>query len=125
MTEIPYGVQKSRLIERLAEVVTEKKSPLIADVRDESAEDVRVVIEPRSRTVDARVLMEHLFRLTELEARISLNLNVLVDGVVPRVIGLRRGAEAMARSSPRRAGPALAPPARARSTAGSKCWPAC
>ncbi len=88
VTEIPYGVQKSRLVERLAEVVTEKKSPLIADVRDESTEDVRVVIEPRSKTVDARVLMEHLFRLTELEARIPLNLNVLVDGVVPRVVGL-------------------------------------
>ena len=88
VTEIPYGVQKSRLIERLAEVVTEKKSPLIADVRDESTEDVRVVIEPRSRTVDPRVLMEHLFRLTELEARIPLNLNVLVDGVVPRVVSL-------------------------------------
>ncbi len=88
VTEIPYGVQKSRLIEHLAEVVTEKKSPLIADVRDESAEDVRVVIEPRSRSVDPNVLMEHLFRLTELESRIPLNLNVLVDGVVPRVVGL-------------------------------------
>ena len=88
VTEIPYGVQKSRLVERLAEVVNEKKSPLIADVRDESAEDVRVVIEPRSKTVDSRLLMEHLFRLTELEARIPLNLNVLVDGVVPRVVGL-------------------------------------
>ena len=88
VTEIPYGVQKSRLIERLAEVVTEKKSPLVADVRDESAEDVRVVIEPRSRNVDPKVMMEHLFRLTELESRIPLNLNVLVDGVVPRVVGL-------------------------------------
>ena len=88
VTEIPYGVQKSRLIERLAEVVNEKKSPLIADVRDESAEDVRVVIEPRARTVDAVTMMEHLFRLTELEARIPLNMNVLVDGVVPRVVGL-------------------------------------
>ena len=88
VTEIPYGVQKSRLIERLAEVVNEKKTPLIGDIRDESAEDVRVVIEPRSKSVDPAVLMAHLFRLTELEARIPLNLNVLVDGVVPRVIGL-------------------------------------
>ena len=81
-------MQKSRLIERLAEVVNEKKTPLIGDIRDESTEDVRVVIEPRSKTVDPAVLMEHLFRLTELEARIPLNLNVLVDGVVPRVVGL-------------------------------------
>ncbi len=88
VTEIPYGVQKSRLIERLAEVITEKKSPLVADVRDESAEDIRVVIEPRSRSVDPNVLMEHLFRLTELETRVPLNMNVLVDGVVPRVVGL-------------------------------------
>ena len=88
VTEIPYGVQKSRLIERLAEVITEKKSPLVADVRDESAEDIRVVIEPRSRSVDPKVMMEHLFRLTELETRVPLNMNVLVDGVVPRVVGL-------------------------------------
>ena len=88
VTEIPYGVQKSRLIERLAEVITEKKSPLVADVRDESAEDIRVVIEPRSRSVDPHVMMEHLFRLTDLETRVPLNMNVLVDGVVPRVVGL-------------------------------------
>ncbi len=88
VTEVPYGVQKSRLIERLAEVITEKKSPLVADVRDESAEDVRVVIEPRTKTVDPHVMMEHLFRLTELEVRVPLNMNVLVDGVVPRVVGL-------------------------------------
>ena len=88
VTEVPYGVQKSRLIERLAEVINEKKSPLIADVRDESAEDVRVVIEPRARNVDPAVMMEHLFRLTELEVRVPLNMNVLVDGVVPRVVGL-------------------------------------
>ena len=88
VTEVPYGVQKSRLIERLAEVINEKKSPLIADVRDESAEDVRVVIEPRARNVSPEVMMEHLFRLTELEVRVPLNMNVLVDGVVPRVVGL-------------------------------------
>ncbi len=88
VTEIPYGVQKSRLIEKLAELIGEKKLPLVADVRDESTEDVRVVIEPRSRTVVPALLMESLYRLTELEARIPLNMNVLVDGVVPRVIGL-------------------------------------
>ncbi len=86
--EVPYGIQKSRLVEKLAEVITEKKSPHIADVRDESTEDVRLVIEPRTRATNPNLLMEHLFRLTELEVRIPLNLNVLVDGVVPRVIGL-------------------------------------
>ncbi len=72
----------------MAELLQEKKLPLLADVRDESAEDVRVVLEPRSRSVDPVILMESLFRLTELEARISLNLNVLVGGLVPKVIGL-------------------------------------
>src|SRR5215213_382512 len=73
VTEIPYGVPKSRLIEKIAELLQEKKLPLLADVRDESAEDVRVVFEPRSRTVDPMVLMESLFRLTELESRIPMN----------------------------------------------------
>ena len=79
---------KARLIEKLADLLQEKKLPLLADVRDESAEDVRVVLEPRSRSVDPVLLMESLFRLSELEARVPLNLNVLVGGVVPRVIGL-------------------------------------
>ncbi len=88
ITEIPFGVQKSRLIEKLADLINEKKLPLVADVRDESTEDVRVVIEPRAKTVQPAVMMESLYRLTELEARVPLNMNVLVDGVVPRVIGL-------------------------------------
>ena len=89
VTEIPYGVPKSRLIEKIAELVGEKKLPLLADVRDESAEDVRVVLEPRARTVDPVVMMESLFRLTELEARIPLNINVLTQGgKVPKVLGL-------------------------------------
>jgi topoisomerase-4 subunit A len=88
VTEIPYLVQKSRLVEKIAELLNEKKLPLVADVRDESAEDVRLVIEPRSRTVDPELLMESLFRLTELESRIPLNLNVLVGGRVPKVVGL-------------------------------------
>ena len=88
VTEIPYGIPKGRLIEKMAELLQEKKLPLLADVRDESAEDVRVVLEPRSRTVDPVILMESLFRLTELETRIPLNLNVLVGGLVPKVIGL-------------------------------------
>lgn len=88
VTEIPYGIPKGRLIEKLAELLAEKKLPLLADVRDESAEDVRVVLEPRARSVDPVILMESLFKLSELEARVPLNLNVLVGGLVPRVIGL-------------------------------------
>ena len=88
ITEIPWLVQKSRLVEKLAELINEKKLPLVADVRDKSAEDIRLVIEPRSRSVDAELMMESLFKLTELEARISLNMNVLVKGRVPQVLGL-------------------------------------
>src|SRR5437868_10029318 len=88
ITEIPWLVQKSRLVEKIAELLNEKKLPLVGDVRDESAEDVRLVIEPKSRAVDPELLMESLFRLTELESRISLNLNVLMKGKVPRVVGL-------------------------------------
>jgi len=81
-------VQKSRLVEKLAELINEKKLPLVADVRDESAEDLRLVIEPRSRAVDAELLMESLFKLTELESRIPLNMNVLLKGRIPQVVGL-------------------------------------
>jgi topoisomerase-4 subunit A len=88
ITEIPWLVQKSRLVEKIAELLNDKKLPLVGDVRDESAEDVRLVIEPKSRAVDPELLMESLFRLTELESRIPLNLNVLVKGRVPRVPGL-------------------------------------
>jgi topoisomerase-4 subunit A len=88
ITEIPWLVQKSRLVERIAELINEKKLPLVADVRDESAEDVRLVIEPRARTVDPELLMESLFKLTELESRIPLNMNVLVKGRIPQVLGL-------------------------------------
>ena len=88
ITEIPWLVQKSRLVEKLAELINEKKLPLIADVRDELAEDIRLVIEPRSRSVDAELMMELLFKLTELESRIPLNMNVLVKGRVPQVLGL-------------------------------------
>src|SRR5271168_4535975 len=88
ITEIPWLVQKSRLVEKIAELLNEKKLPLVGDVRDESAEDVRLVIEPKSRAVDPELLMESLFRLTELESRIPLNLNVLVKGRVPKVLGL-------------------------------------
>jgi topoisomerase-4 subunit A len=88
VSEIPWLVQKGRLVEKLAELVNERKLPLVAEVRDESAEDIRLVIEPRSRAVDAELLMESLFRLSELESRIPLNMNVLVKGRIPKVLGL-------------------------------------
>jgi topoisomerase IV subunit A len=89
VTEMPYQVQKSRLIEKIAQLLEERKLPLLADVRDESAEDVRLVFEPKTRNVDADVLMEQLFRLTELEVRVPLNLNVLDPAGVPRVMDLK------------------------------------
>ncbi len=89
ITEIPYSVPKARLIEKLAELINDKKVPLLEDVRDESAEDIRIVLEPKSRNVDDTLLMETLFRLTELESRFSLNMNVLARGQVPMVLGLR------------------------------------
>ncbi len=90
VTEIPYGVQKSRLIEKMAELLAAKKLPLLADVDDESAEDIRIVIEPKSRNVDAGLLMEQLFKLTELEARIPLNMTVLSKGQIPQVLALNQ-----------------------------------
>lgn len=89
VTEIPYQVAKSKLIEKLAEVIQTKKVPLLADVRDESAEDIRIVLEPRARTVDPDMLMGQLFRTTELESRFSLNMNVLIDGRTPKVCSLK------------------------------------
>ena len=88
VTEIPWQVQKMRLVERIAELINERKLPLLADMRDESAEDVRIVLEPRSRSVDPTLLMESLFKLTELEARVPLNMNVLLRGRIPKVVGL-------------------------------------
>lgn len=89
VTEIPYQVQKSKLIEKLAEVIQSKKVPILADVRDESAEDIRMVLEPRSRTVDPEVLMGMLFRNSDLETRFSLNMNVLIDGLTPKVCSVK------------------------------------
>jgi topoisomerase-4 subunit A len=89
VTEIPYLVQKSRLIERIAELLTERKLTLLNDVRDESAEDIRVVLDPKSRNIDPELLMEQLFRNTELESRFPLNMNVLSQGKVPRVMSLK------------------------------------
>jgi topoisomerase-4 subunit A len=89
VTEIPFQVAKSKLIERLAELIEERKVPLLADVRDESAEEVRIVLEPRARTVEPDMLMAALFRVSDLELRVPLNMNVLIDGRVPRVCSLR------------------------------------
>ena len=88
ITEVPWLVQKGRLVERLGEMLNERKLPLVADLRDESAEDIRIVLEPRARTVDAELLMESLFKLSELETRIPLNMNVLVQGRIPKVLGV-------------------------------------
>lgn len=89
VTEIPYLVQKSRLIERIASLMELKKLPLLADVMDESAEDIRVVFEPKSRAVDPALLMESLFRITDLEVRFAMNMNVLDATGAPRVVGLK------------------------------------
>jgi len=94
VTEMPYQVQKARLIERVADLLHAKKLPLLADIRDESAEDVRLVLEPRARSVDAEVLMASLFRATDLEVRIPLNLNVLDASQVPRVMSLKEALQA-------------------------------
>jgi len=88
VTEIPFQVQKSRLIEKIAELLIARKLPLLEDIRDESAEDVRVVLVPKSRTVDATILMESMFKLTELENRFPLNMNVLSMGRIPKVMAL-------------------------------------
>ncbi len=89
VTEIPYQVQKGKLIERIAELIQTKKIPILADVRDESADDVRVVLEPRSKNVDPDVLMNMLYRNSDLEVRFSLNMNVLIDGRTPKVCSLK------------------------------------
>jgi topoisomerase-4 subunit A len=89
VTEIPFQVQKSKLIERIAELIQLKKVPILADVRDESADDIRIVLEPRSRNVEPEVLMGMLFRNTDLETRFALNMNVLIDGRVPKVCSLK------------------------------------
>jgi topoisomerase-4 subunit A len=90
VTEIPYQVPKSKLIEQIAQLIADKKLPILADVLDESAEEIRIVIEPRSRAVEPELLMDSLFRLTDLEVRVPLNLNVLDAERTPRVMGLRQ-----------------------------------
>ena len=94
VTEIPYQVQKSRLIERMADMLQAKKLPFLADIRDESAEDLRIVLEPKSRRLEPDVVMESLFRLTDLETRVPLNLNVLDGNGRPGVMTLREALNA-------------------------------
>ncbi len=89
VTEIPYQVVKSKLIEKIAQLLEDKKLPLLSDVRDESAQDIRIVLEPKNRAVDAGVLMEHLFKQTELETRFAMNMNVLSSDGVPKVMSLK------------------------------------
>ncbi|SIT04075.1 DNA topoisomerase IV subunit A [Paracoccus saliphilus] len=89
VTEIPYQVQKSKLIERLAELIQTRKIPILADVRDESTEDVRILLEPKSRSVNPDQLMAALYKVSDLEVRFSLNMNVLIDGRVPKVCSLK------------------------------------
>ncbi|HXH53093.1 MAG TPA: DNA topoisomerase IV subunit A [Sphingomicrobium sp.] len=94
VSEIPYGVQKSRLIEQIAALIADKKLPILADVRDESDEQVRLILEPRARTVDPDLLLESLYRLTDLEVRFPLNLNVLDENRTPMVMSLREALSA-------------------------------
>ncbi|MCK0140472.1 DNA topoisomerase IV subunit A [Aliiroseovarius sp. F47248L] len=89
VTEIPYQVQKSKLIEKIAELIQTKKVPILGDIRDESADDVRIVLEPKSKNVDAELLMNLMFRNSDLETRFSLNMNVLIDGVTPKVCSMK------------------------------------
>jgi topoisomerase-4 subunit A len=89
ITEIPYQVQKGRLVEKMADLLNEKKLPLLGDLRDESAEDVRLILEPRNRSIEPEVLMEQMFRTTDLETRVGLNMNVLDANMVPQVMNLR------------------------------------
>ena len=89
VTEIPYQVQKSKLIEKIAELIQTKKIPILADVRDESTDEIRLILEPRSKNVDPDVLMGMMFRNSDLETRFSMNLNVLIDGMTPKVCSLK------------------------------------
>ena len=92
--QIPYQVQKAKLIEKIAELIEQKKLPLLDDVRDESTEDIRVVLVPKNRTVEPEILMEQLFRQSDLETRVPLNMNVLDNGLIPRVMSLKDALQA-------------------------------
>ncbi len=89
VSEIPYQVQKGRIVEKMADLLNAKKLPLLGDIRDESAEDIRLILEPRNRSIEPQQLMEQIFRATDLETRVGLNMNVLDSNMVPRVMNLR------------------------------------
>jgi len=124
ITEIPWLVQKSRLVEKLAELINDKNCRWSATSATSTAEDLRLVIEPRARTVDAELMMESLFKLTELESRIPLNMNVLVGGKVPKVARPCRSAARLARPSPATFCCAAPTIACGRSMIASRCWAA-
>ena len=119
--QIPYQVQKAKLIERIAQLIEEKKLPALDDVRDESTEDIRIVLMPKSRTVEPEILMEQLFRQTELESRVPLNLNVLDKGVCPRVMSLREAWKPSSITAATCSGAAAVIGSRASPT-GWRCW---
>ena len=120
VTEIPYQVQKSRLIEQVAQLLEDKKLPLLGDIRDESAEKIRLVLEPKTRGVEPEVLMETMFRATALETRFPLNMNVLTADRTATRAGPARCAAGLARSSPRGAAPPFCAPAEGdRTPAGN------
>ena len=121
ITEIPYQVPKGKLIEQIAALIADKKLPILADVRDESDAEIRIVIEPRSRTVDPQLLMDSLFRLTDLEARVPLNLNVLDARPHAAGDGPEGGAVGLARPPVRGAGPPRRSTGSRRSPTGSSC----
>ena len=118
VTEIPYQVQKARLIEKIADLMQAKKLPLLADIRDESAEEIRLVLEPKNRTVEPEILMESLFKVTDLEARVPLNMNVLSRGKIPNVDRLRQ--RRLFRAPERAGGSARFARLAARSRAGEE-----
>ena len=125
VTEIPYQVQKADLIEQLADLIENKKAPLLGDVRDESAEDVRLVLEPKSRNIEPEVLMESLFKLSDLETRFPVNMNVLDARGTPRRDGAEAGAAGLPRSPARGAGPPRPlPPGQDRGAAAHPGRPA-
>ena len=117
----PLQVPKGKLIEQIAALIADKKLPILADVRDESDAEIRIVIEPRSRTVDPQLLMDSLFRLTDLEVRVPLNLNVLDADRTPRVMGLKEVLSAWLAHPDRGAGPPRRSTGSPRSTTGSSC----
>ena len=94
VTEIPYQVQKSRLIEKIADLIFNKRLPILGDVLDESSEDIRIVLEPKNRTIEPEMLIESLYKLTDLENKFSLNMNVLEGGKMPQVMNLREALQA-------------------------------